>query len=171
MRRSSRGAFKSSSPQRSGTRWSPEPSWTWCVSLTTVVACSMSWTPIVNLAQGTCRSSPRRLWALTRGVWRKHCRTAAWPDCLSSKARPERLAVSTSTFVLRVWRFLNIHFRKCFDDVLFAAPVAGAIVLPLMIFHQMQLMVCGVLAQRYARRGMASEPAPPATDVPRSGPA
>jgi solute carrier family 10 (sodium/bile acid cotransporter), member 7 len=39
-------------------------------------------------------------------------------------------------------------------NVLFAAPVAGAIVLPLMVFHQMQLMVCGVLAQRYARREM-----------------
>lgn len=37
-------------------------------------------------------------------------------------------------------------------NVLFAAPLAGAIVLPLMVFHQMQLMVCGVLAQRYARR-------------------
>jgi len=39
-------------------------------------------------------------------------------------------------------------------NVLFAANVAGAIVLPLMLFHQMQLMVCGVLAQRYARRGL-----------------
>lgn len=37
-------------------------------------------------------------------------------------------------------------------NVLFAAHVAGAIVLPLMVFHQMQLMVCGVLAQRYGRR-------------------
>ena len=36
--------------------------------------------------------------------------------------------------------------------VLFAAPAVGAIVLPLMLFHQMQLMVCAVLAQRYARR-------------------
>ena len=27
-----------------------------------------------------------------------------------------------------------------------------AIVLPLMLFHQIQLMVCAVLAQRYARR-------------------
>jgi len=42
-------------------------------------------------------------------------------------------------------------------NVLFTAHVAGAIVLPLMIFHQMQLMVCGMLAQRYARR--ASNPA------------
>ena len=36
--------------------------------------------------------------------------------------------------------------------VLFASQAAGAIVLPLMVFHQMQLMVCAVLAQRYARR-------------------
>ena len=36
--------------------------------------------------------------------------------------------------------------------VLFAAPAVGAIVLPLMLFHQMQLMVCAVLAARYARR-------------------
>ncbi len=41
-------------------------------------------------------------------------------------------------------------------NVLFAANVAGAIVLPLMLFHQMQLMVCALLAQRYARR---AEPA------------
>ena len=37
--------------------------------------------------------------------------------------------------------------------VLFASHAVGAIVLPLMLFHQMQLMVCAVLAQRYARRG------------------
>lgn len=36
--------------------------------------------------------------------------------------------------------------------VLFAAPAVGAIVLPLMVFHQMQLMVCAMLAQRYATR-------------------
>ena len=36
--------------------------------------------------------------------------------------------------------------------VLFPSEAAGAIVLPLMVFHQMQLMVCAVLAQRYARR-------------------
>ncbi|AVO48457.1 bile acid:sodium symporter [Melaminivora suipulveris] len=37
--------------------------------------------------------------------------------------------------------------------VLFDSQSAGAIVLPLMVFHQMQLMVCAVLAQRYARLG------------------
>lgn len=41
--------------------------------------------------------------------------------------------------------------------VLFAAPAVGAIVLPLMLFHQMQLMVCAVLAQRYARRPLRVE--------------
>ena len=38
--------------------------------------------------------------------------------------------------------------------VLFASHAVGSIVLPIMVFHQMQLMVCAVLAQRYARRGV-----------------
>ena len=42
--------------------------------------------------------------------------------------------------------------------VLFPSEAAGAIVLPLMVFHQMQLMVCAVLAQRYARRPQAAAP-------------
>lgn len=37
-------------------------------------------------------------------------------------------------------------------NVLFAGGTVGAIVLPLMLFHQVQLMVCAVLAQRYARQ-------------------
>jgi len=36
--------------------------------------------------------------------------------------------------------------------VLFASHAVGAVVLPLMLFHQMQLMVCAVLAHRYAAR-------------------
>ncbi|EME15518.1 bile acid:sodium symporter family protein [Rhodococcus triatomae] len=36
--------------------------------------------------------------------------------------------------------------------VLFAGQPIGLIVLPLMVFHQIQLMVCAALAQRYARR-------------------
>jgi len=43
--------------------------------------------------------------------------------------------------------------------VLFASHAVGAILLPIMVFHQMQLMVCAVLAQRYARRAeLAQEP-------------
>ena len=37
-------------------------------------------------------------------------------------------------------------------NVLFGGADAGVIVLPLMIFHQIQLLVCAVLARRYARR-------------------
>ena len=36
--------------------------------------------------------------------------------------------------------------------VLFPVNVIGSIVLPLMIFHQIQLMVCAMLAQKYAKR-------------------
>ena len=36
--------------------------------------------------------------------------------------------------------------------VLFAGQSAGMIVLPLMLFHQIQLMACAALARRYAAR-------------------
>ena len=36
-------------------------------------------------------------------------------------------------------------------NILFSAHLVGIILLPLMIFHQIQLMVCVVLAQRYAK--------------------
>ena len=42
--------------------------------------------------------------------------------------------------------------------VLFASQSVGAIVLPLMLFHQIQLMVCAVLAHRYQRLAVSSEP-------------
>ncbi|MDB5818076.1 MAG: bile acid:sodium symporter, partial [Rhizobacter sp.] len=42
-------------------------------------------------------------------------------------------------------------------QVLFAPSMVGAIVLPVMLFHQMQLMVCSVLAQRYSRRPVTAE--------------
>ena len=36
--------------------------------------------------------------------------------------------------------------------ILFPGPTAGVIVLPLMIFHQIQLMACSVIAQHYAKK-------------------
>jgi sodium/bile acid cotransporter 7 len=36
--------------------------------------------------------------------------------------------------------------------VLFPHGALGTIILPLMLFHQIQLMVCAILAQRFARR-------------------
>jgi sodium/bile acid cotransporter 7 len=41
--------------------------------------------------------------------------------------------------------------------VIFASQAVGAVVLPLMLFHQMQLMVCAALAQRWAARGADHE--------------
>jgi sodium/bile acid cotransporter 7 len=37
-------------------------------------------------------------------------------------------------------------------SVLFAGPSVGLVVLPLMLFHQLQLMICAVTARRYASR-------------------
>jgi sodium/bile acid cotransporter 7 len=36
--------------------------------------------------------------------------------------------------------------------VLFSSGSVGMVLLPVMLFHQLQLMVCAVLAQRYANR-------------------
>jgi sodium/bile acid cotransporter 7 len=41
--------------------------------------------------------------------------------------------------------------------VLFPAAAVGPIIVPLMLFHQMQLMVCAVMARRYAARVAASD--------------
>lgn len=41
-------------------------------------------------------------------------------------------------------------------NILFSGHAVGMIVLPLMLFHQIQLMTCAVLARRYAARGPAA---------------
>ncbi|HUH39930.1 MAG TPA: bile acid:sodium symporter family protein [Castellaniella sp.] len=43
-------------------------------------------------------------------------------------------------------------------QVLFSAAAIGPVLLPLMIFHQIQLMVCAVLAQHYQRTAPGSPP-------------
>ncbi|UCJ17785.1 bile acid:sodium symporter [Pseudomonas sp. MM211] len=43
-------------------------------------------------------------------------------------------------------------------QVLFAGSSIGLMILPMMLFHQIQLMVCAVLAQRYAKRVDTSVP-------------
>ncbi len=37
-------------------------------------------------------------------------------------------------------------------NILFPTSVVGMMVLPLMIFHQLQLMICAVMARRYKRQ-------------------
>jgi len=49
--------------------------------------------------------------------------------------------------------------------VLFAPTSLGMIILPLMLFHQIQLMVCAVLAQKYAQRAAVPLPAATTTSV------
>jgi sodium/bile acid cotransporter 7 len=44
--------------------------------------------------------------------------------------------------------------------VIFASHAVGAVVLPLMLFHQIQLMTCAVLAQRWGARDTSGEQAP-----------
>jgi len=40
---------------------------------------------------------------------------------------------------------------------LFPAAQVGQVVLPLMVFHQLQLLVCAVIAGRYARDPVTAE--------------
>ena len=40
-------------------------------------------------------------------------------------------------------------------NALFAGTTLGFVVLPMMIFHQLQFMACAALARRYAPRGAA----------------
>lgn len=42
-------------------------------------------------------------------------------------------------------------------NVLFPAAAVGVMILPLMIFHQLQLMICAVLAQRYAQQARQNQ--------------
>lgn len=52
-------------------------------------------------------------------------------------------------------------------NILFADDMVGAIVLPLMIFHQIQLIVCAIIARAYSQRRIQSEVQPvPNSSVP-----
>jgi solute carrier family 10 (sodium/bile acid cotransporter), member 7 len=53
--------------------------------------------------------------------------------------------------------------------VLFPGPDLGMILLPTMLFHQMQLMVCAVLARRWAQDVKAEAEAPPQAVAPPLG--
>ena len=51
-------------------------------------------------------------------------------------------------------------------NILFPGQAIGAIVLPLMLFHQIQLFVCATLAQRYAARAQDRAEARPTESMP-----
>ena len=50
--------------------------------------------------------------------------------------------------------------------VIFASHAVGAVVLPLMLFHQIQLMVCAALAQRWGARDISGETGAAAEERP-----
>lgn len=103
--------------------------------------------------------------AMIEGLWQQIEPTALL-GLLAGCALLLALALAATTFAARRLGFdkedeITIVFcgsKKSLASgipmarVLFAAPAVGAMVLPLMVFHQLQLMVCAVLAQRYARR-------------------
>jgi len=53
--------------------------------------------------------------------------------------------------------------------VIFASHAVGAVVLPLMLFHQIQLMVCAALAQRWGARDLSGETAAAAQQPAAAG--
>jgi solute carrier family 10 (sodium/bile acid cotransporter), member 7 len=53
--------------------------------------------------------------------------------------------------------------------VIFASNAVGAVVLPLMLFHQIQLMVCAALAQRWGARDTSGEHGAASGDESHSG--
>jgi sodium/bile acid cotransporter 7 len=57
----------------------------------------------------------------------------------------------------RVTRIESLSQGITMAKVMFASHTVGAAILPLMLFHQIQLMICAALAQRWGRR---AEPFP-----------
>ena len=54
-------------------------------------------------------------------------------------------------------------------NILFAGQSVGLLVLPLMLFHQVQLMACAAIARRYGARPEPVEGAPLAPARPQPG--
>jgi sodium/bile acid cotransporter 7 len=107
--------------------------------------------------------------AVIQGLWQKLPVTAL-AGLLVINLALLALALAISTFVSRWLGFsredeITIVFcgsKKSLASgvpmakVLFASQAIGMMVLPLMLFHQIQLMVCAMLAQRYARHKPAT---------------
>lgn len=68
-------------------------------------------------------------------------------------ARRAGLAVEDETAVVFCGSKKSLASGVPMAGVLFPPTLLGPMILPLMLFHQMQLMACAVIAQRYAVRG------------------
>jgi sodium/bile acid cotransporter 7 len=67
-------------------------------------------------------------------------------------ARRAKLPTADETAVVFCGSKKSLASGVPMAGVLFPPALLGPMILPLMLFHQMQLMVCAVLAERYARR-------------------
>jgi sodium/bile acid cotransporter 7 len=108
--------------------------------------------------------------AVMRGIWHQ-LPLSGFAEIIISNAVLLALVLAITTFGSRALGFARaeeIAIVFCgskksaatgvpMANVLFGASTVGLIVLPLIIFHQMQLMVCAVLAKRYARAHEAAE--------------
>ncbi|KMQ79971.1 Sodium/bile acid symporter family [Candidatus Burkholderia pumila] len=59
----------------------------------------------------------------------------------------------------------SLAFGIPMAKVIFPSHAVGAVVLPLMLFHQIQLMICAVLAQRWSARKTAADPVREAKNI------
>ncbi|WP_062206398.1 bile acid:sodium symporter family protein [Aureimonas sp. AU12] len=89
------------------------------------------------------------------------------------------IVLATTTFVARRLKFAKpdeIAIVFCgskksmatgipMAGILFAGHAMALVVLPLMLFHQIQLFACAALAQRYARKAEGTAAAPSVTEV------
>ncbi len=111
--------------------------------------------------------------AVVDGIWRK-LSALDLAEVLGMDALILAAALVATTLAARLLRFsrpdeIAIVFcgsKKSLASgvpmagVLFPAAMIGPVIVPLMLFHQMQLMVCAVLARRYAAAGASgAEPA------------
>ena len=82
--------------------------------------------------------------------WRPHLTVALAATALASRA----LGFSTEDEVAVVFRGSKKSLASGVPmaSILFPGPMVGPLVLPLMIFHQLQLMARAVIAQRWTRR-------------------
>lgn len=73
-------------------------------------------------------------------------------------ARQAGLSVEDQTVVVFCGSKKSLVSGVPMASALFPAAMAGPIILPLMLFHQLQLMVCAVIAQKYRVRGEVAAP-------------
>ena len=107
--------------------------------------------------------------AVVEGLWHRYSMgDLAWTAAMGAVLLA--LALFGTTFGARLLRFsladeVAIVFCGSKKSLASGVPIAGALfppalvgpmILPLMLFHQMQLMACAVLADRYAKRQTAA---------------